>query len=217
MGKKIFVCRVKINEIITIDLSYLPSNNSYILTTSKTNPPNSYIENHRSFHTIDCIITHKITNAGNKRRSFETIKAEANQRCLYVTPNDIDLLRGMHIDKSRLENNLVHWGYFAYNFLHDNYIQKNTTRSNTKDTQFDYNNLINLNTTFDFPAIYIAFYISKNLRVSPETLISTVAKNPIDESYFITDKQDGDTYTFSILVKKTDKFIKKQGSSIIVF
>ncbi|MBP6889251.1 MAG: hypothetical protein KBC83_04745 [Candidatus Moranbacteria bacterium] len=204
------ILRIKINGIAFINLSYLPNNKSYILTIPKMSPPDgSFLENHLSFHTANNRITHKITNAGDAETKFDSFKNDAENKGYRVTDKDIDLLGGMILDESKLNNSLVHWSYFSYNFLHDDYLQKTTGKTKTKDNEF-IKGVINLKTSIDLPAIYVAFYISKNLSVNPEWLVHEVARMPIHKKFFITDEQDGHIYTFSILVKLAEKYMVKR-------
>ncbi len=203
------ILRIKINGISTISLAYLPNNKSYILTAPIMSPPDgSFLENHRSFHTINNRITHKITNAGDAKTKFDSIRADAGSKGYHVTNKDIDLLNIKILDENDLNNSLVHWGYFSYNFLHDDYLQKTIGRTKTSDNKFI--KIIDLKTTVDLPAIHIAFYISKNLKVDPDVLVHEVAKLPVHEKIFITNEHDGNVYTFSILVKLADKYMVKR-------
>ncbi len=172
-------------------------------------PDGSFLENHLSFHTANNRITHKITNAGDAETKFDSFKNDAENKGYRVTDKDIDLLGGMILDESKLNNSLVHWSYFSYNFLHDDYLQKTTGKTKTKDNEF-IKGVINLKTSIDLPAIYVAFYISKNLSVNPEWLVHEVARMPIHKKFFITDEQDGHIYTFSILVKLAEKYMVKR-------
>ena len=208
--KRTKILRIKINGISVINLSYLPNNKSYILTIPKMSPPNgSLFESHLSFHTINNRITNKITNAGNIETKFDSIKNDAKNKGYHVTDKDIDLLGGMILNENNLNNTLVHWGYFSYNFLHDDYLQKTIGKTKTKDSEF-IKGVIDLKTSINLPAIYVAFYISKNLNVDPEELVHDVAKMPIHKKFFITDKQGSHTYIFSILVKFADKYMVKR-------
>lgn len=202
------IVKIKVNGIALIALSYIPNSKSFMLTLPKMSPPDgSYLENHLSFHTINNRITNKITNAGDREVNFDLFKKEADKNGMYVTNTDIDLLRKMHLNEDDLANSLSHWSYFAYNFLQDDFLQKTICKTKTSDDKFT--KVINLKTSDALPAIYIAFYISKNLKVDPETLIHKVAKDPIDEKFFIVNKQGNDVYTFSILVKLADKFVAR--------
>jgi len=80
------ILRIKINGISAINLAYLPNSKSYILTTPRMSPPDgSFLENHRSFHTINNRITHKITNAGDLETKFDSIKENAKSKGCYMS------------------------------------------------------------------------------------------------------------------------------------
>ncbi len=204
--EKIF--RIKINKISAINLYYFPNSKSYILTIPKFSSPNgSFLDNHLSFHTINNRITHKIVNAGNIKTNFDSFKNYAKNKGCHVT-KDIDLLGGMILNDNDLNNHLVHWSYFSYNFLHDNYLQKSIVKTKTSDTKFA--KIIDLKTTVSLPAIYISLYISKDLKIDPELLVHEVAKLPVHKKIFITNKQNNCKYTFSIFVKLADKYMVKK-------
>ncbi len=202
------IARIKINNVGLISLYYLPNNRSYLLAIPKMTVRNGCLESHYSFHTKNNRITAKITRAGNSLEDFNLFREEAKKKGLSVTEKDIDLLRGKYLGKNELANKLAHWQYFSYNFLHDDFLKKTIAKTKTNDSEF--NKIINLYTTKNLPAIYIAVYISKNLKVDSKTLVSAVAKHPIHRKYFIKDQEEGDVYTFSILVKLTEKFITRK-------
>jgi len=115
----------------------------------------------------------------------------------------------MTLDPDKLSKSLVHWGYYSYNFLQDDFIKKSIAESTTPDIEF-LNGIINLQTTDVLPAIYVVFYISKDLRLDPATLVKGAVKAPVDKEFFIVDEQEGHRFTFSILVKLSDKYMVRK-------
>lgn len=196
------IARVKVNGVGLLKLSY-GSEGSYILTPPKMSPKDSYVEAHMSFHTKDNRITFKITNVGDSKLDFNSLKKEAKTNGWWVSEKDIDMYKGRYESNELLSTKLVSWGLFAYDFSRDDFIEKVTAKTKTADEEFK--KVIDLQPPEDRRAPYIAIYVSKNLKYNPEDLIDEVIKSPIDEHFVISDEINGDKYTFTLLVRYAKK------------
>lgn len=197
------IARIKINGKNLIKISYA-SDESYIIAFPRMQRNDSYVESHMSFHTRNNRITFKITDFGDSKKDFLVTVEEARIKGYHVTPKgDIDLYKGKCLDEKDLKSKLVAIGQFGYDFKRDKFIEEVMGKTKTKDSKFQ--QVIDLNIPDNLRMASVAVYVSKNLKGNPADLVGDTIKSPVQEQFFITDFIGKEAYTFTILVRYTEK------------
>lgn len=197
------IARIRINGKNLIKISYA-SDKSYLIAFPRMQRNDSYVESHMSFHSRNNRITFKITDFGDSKKDFAATVEEARIKGYHVTPKgDIDLYKGKCLDEEDLKLKLVAIGQFGYDFKRDKFIEEVMGKTKTKDSKFK--QVIDLNVPDDLRTASVAVYISKNLNGNPADLVESVIVSPVQEQFFITDSLGKDVYTFTILVRYTEK------------
>ena len=190
------ITRIKINNKSIMKIS-CSGKKDYIFAIPKITVKETYCESHFTFHTKNNRLTFKITDFGNDKNNFDTIKEEARNKSFYVTENDIDLLKNKKIKEKDICNFLNPIFTFAYFDKKDDYLNTILGKQKTKDEKFP--KIIQINIPYEFCKVEIKSFISKNLDRNPVSILSN--KNvKFDDIFLIHDRIGSDNYLFTIIV-----------------